>query len=251
MNEPIERPAPVVDVITNGINSWPGLDDAWTDRYVTWTLLHTENKVQAFEYYARTLTRRWFSNQDDRADKLTRLLTWFVDAGFRIRLVGHSNGCDVILRALHQLPDLANRPVVDEVHFFNGAVESDFEKNGLNKMLAQSKIWKVFVYVGGKDNAMVVANYLPGFYGDLGFKGPLNVSTAVPLAVLDQDAPLDLNARLIMRIYPGFHHSSFFEQGDNFEATMRVLNVLPAIQRPVPEKTVSGEVPLADVHDPK
>ena len=85
-----------VYIFVNGILNFPGDAEGWTDRAVTWINKNTDAKGEKFEYFSGVITRRF--RQQYRAIKLSELIEQY--DGWTIILVGHSNGCDVILRAL-------------------------------------------------------------------------------------------------------------------------------------------------------
>ena len=190
-----------------GINAFPGDLAGWTDRAASWTHIHTDARAEKCEYLAFPLTRRLF--QQFRAGKIARMLERYFLSGkySELDLVGHSNGCDIILRVLEQTFFHVNR-----VHLIAGACEADFEKNGLNDKLNTGRIGKVFVYWGDRDYAMDIAALtapilgLFGFgYGTLGWHGPLNHIPGV-----------------IKRHRSDFNHSTWFKP-EHFDSTMKMI----------------------------
>ena len=165
-----------VYIFVNGIFANPGQLEAWTDRAVTWVQTRTPHRAEKFEYFSDAILRR--TRQQYRAERLAHLMTMY--NGWVVNLVGHSNGCDVILRAL----PLVGRSVGD-LDLVAAACDANFARNGLNEYLRLGKVKGVDVYCGGKDWAMVVARWtrwltlgLAG-YGDLGGSGPVNLSPDV------------------------------------------------------------------------
>ena len=188
-----------VVIVVNGILNLPGSASGWTDRAVTWFHTHTEARAEKFEYLALPLTRRLF--QASRARRLAELIDSY--RGQRIILVGHSNGCDLITRAL-RLTDTS----IHAVHLIAAACESDFESNGLNLRLIDNAIGSVHVYIGERDWALKLAYYsslvLSVFglgYGSLGLTGPENLKN-------EQWK----NTRVFVYRFPTYGHGTFFEK---------------------------------------
>jgi len=105
--------------------------------------------------------------------------------------VVHSNGGDVLLRALAR----TEFPFA-ECHFFSAACESSFDKNGLNAWLAGGRVGRVVCYTAGRDRAMQLAKWstrLFGWmglgYGTLGLTGPRHVAPAVADRVVEVVEP--------------------------------------------------------------
>lgn len=163
-----------VNIYVPGILTLPGGAKNWCGRAVTFTHTRTDRRAEKVEYLSGPgVTRSLF--QTRRAKKLAATLDFYGD--WSRRLIGHSNGCDVILDALQ----LRGWPHVDELHLVCGACEADFEKNGLNTALREKKIGWVAVYVGEKDWALRLARSVGQLFGfgTLGLKGPQNVAPDV------------------------------------------------------------------------
>lgn len=163
-----------VNLYVPGILTIPGESRNWSGRAVTRTHTMTERRAEKVEYFTGVLTRSLFQRQ--RAEKLARTLDYYLT--WDKRLIGHSNGCDVILDALA----LRGWPRVEELHLVCGACEADFEKNGLNRALASRSLGRVFIYVAEKDLALGAARSVLGQFfgfGTLGLKGPQNVAAGV------------------------------------------------------------------------
>jgi hypothetical protein len=169
-------------ILVNGILTDPGAHDAWTDAGVTW--LHT--RAPATEASG-------------------------------VVLVGHSNGAEVICRALREVEigtrgssSLQGRHPVAEVHLIAPACEADFDRNGLNAALEYGRVGAVHVYMSGQDRALRLARWsrrLFGWlglgYGDLGLRGPVNAA-----------------GRVFAHREATFGHSTWFA-GAEFERTMQ------------------------------
>lgn len=200
-----------VVIVVNGILTMPGNAHAWTDRAVTWLHTHTEARAEKFEYLALPLTRRIM--QRARARNLAELIDSY--RNHDIHLVGHSNGCDLICRALKQI-----HVSVKSVHLIAAATDADFEKNGLNEALHMQRLGSVHIYGGESDLALEFAfatsHFLKWFglgYGALGWIGPQNVA--------DDDW---YGKKIMTQFYPEFGHSTFFEHAV-FPTIMRTISL--------------------------
>lgn len=206
------RPLAPVYIAVNGILTLPGSSRAWTDRATTW--FHSESRalIQAekFEYFATPLTRRL--RQHAHARDLADLIRSY--AGRRIHLIGHSNGCDLILRALA----LDSTPLAS-IHLIAAACDEDFNRNGLNNALLFDQLGAVHVYTSPDDAALkwaarpsrALLGWLGLGYGILGLVGPQRV-----LEYADQ--------RHLVHRYdrPGFGHSTWFAD-PHFDATLNLV----------------------------
>ena len=193
-------------LFVNGILNRPGSADGWTDRAVTWVHNHTDAYGEKFEYCAGALTRRILQARRARAYAALANAYAGMDS---INLVGHSNGGDIILRAL---PDITVS--LDTLHFISAAAGSDFKKNGLNAALVSGQVKRVVVWMAGRDAALPQARlsqrllgWLGLGYEDLGLTGPLHVATPERVFVIQENA---------------FGHSTWFD-APHFALTMRRL----------------------------
>ena len=161
-----------VIIYVNGILTKPGDLRDWNLRACIWTQINSDFKATPFEYFCDVFGRAF--GQTRRAEKLADVIQAYKD--FDITLVGHSNGCAVILAALNQM---IVYPKINAVHLVSAACEADFVRNGLNEALESGKVGKVFVYRGGKDWALKLASGWLGRllgYGVLGLHGAQNVT---------------------------------------------------------------------------
>ncbi len=198
-----------VFIVVNGILTNPGEAREWTDRAVTWLHSMADENVQAekFEYFASALTRRF--RQQRHAEDLAALIRHYT--GRQIHLVGHSNGCDLILRAL-----ATTSTEIASVHLVAGACDEDFDRNGLNEDITCGQVRHVHVYTSPDDGVLkwaarpsrLLFGWLGLGYGLLGLVGPKFVT---------------LSERVWRYDRPGFGHSTWFTD-DNFAATFnRIL----------------------------
>lgn len=210
---------PTVYIYVNGILTLPGASDGWTDRAVTWTHLNTQHRAEKFEYFSGALTRRLW--QARRGRKLARMIGFYLKQGWRIHLVGHSNGCDVILRALNELrhdPLPGGRlTLIESLHLFGAACDADFDRNWLNSMLSSGDVQRVRIYVGGRDWALRIAYYTEKVlrwvglgYGTLGRTGPIGVWC-------------NNSKKVETVVEPQFGHSTWWGQDAIFHRTMEEI----------------------------
>ena len=193
-------------IFVNGILSNPGDVSGWTDKAESWIETNTNFKATKMEYFSPVILRR--IHQEDRVDNLQTICERYHD--HKIVLVGHSNGCDVILR-------LIKRNLIDfhGIHLVAGACEKDFNVNGLNNALRDKSVGKVSVYWSKYDKALKQAKWstrLFGWlglgYGYLGLVGPEHVDD-------------DVSGR-VESVERKFGHSQWFSP-KNFEDLMNQI----------------------------
>lgn len=196
-----------VHVVVPGIHHNPSWPDGWTDRAVEWTHdLWPDCSGEKFEYFASFIFRRF--GQKDRAVNLAALLA--KRANRRVILTGHSNGTDVIVRALK----IGVR--ADVVNLIAPACERDFWKSGLNAALRNGRVGKVNIWISEHDSPMKLARLskrMLGWaglgYGTLGIDGPANIAPEV-------------RHRVSIYTKAGWGHGSYFEP-ENFDGFMEEL----------------------------
>lgn len=164
-----------VYILVNGILNFPGSAKNWNGRGVTWLHLHDgDGRAEKVEYFCGPIGRAF--GQQQRAEKLAATIRYY--HGWDIVLVGHSNGTDVILKALA----LLSWPRISALHLVSAACDACFETNGLNLALLSGTLDRCFVYVAERDMALRAAHTLIGKwlgYGTLGLHGPLNISPQI------------------------------------------------------------------------
>lgn len=198
-------------VAVPGILSKPGWAFGWTDQIVTWFQQPPRLwRADKFEYFARPLTR-WIG-QRKRARNLADVL--YAHRHSTIHLVCHSNGGDVVCRALKELRTLGQydphyREVrIGTIQFIASAASADFEKNGLNEALRTGQVQRVAIYQGGKDEVLNKfarwsrwAGWIVGLgYGTMGYDEPRNVDPII-------------GHRLAVIREPQFNHGLWFKPG--------------------------------------
>lgn len=199
-----------VEININGILAAPGRSDGWTDRAVTLGHLHMGLREEKFEHFSGVLTRHFW--QEKRAVALAGLVNTYFHKGWAVYLRGHSNGCDVICRALKYVDGH-----VAGIQLMAAACESSFVENGLNNALVNGRIGKVLLCCSPDDRALWLArmshsvfNLVGNGYGSLGFTGPLNV----------QD---EIEHRVTTHWFPGYDHGDYVSPA-NLRRTMELLH---------------------------
>lgn len=191
----------------NGIRFHPGDARGWPERFCDYINFRTPDGVSAdrCEYYTSAVTR--FIGQRKRTDELARKVSRAKQAGYRVVLVGHSNGADIIARLLR---DIGTE--VAACHLFAPAAqESDFEDALINDVVG-----RIHIYGSLNDKALQFAKItrvLGGWdglgYGSMGLRGG-EFAAKWPGRVFDHSNNL-------------FGHSTWFTEGQTFERTMRSL----------------------------
>lgn len=194
-------------IAINGIRFKPGSARGWPERFCDWITCRTPDGVVADrrEYYTTAVTR--FIGQRKRTDGLARKVSRLKQAGYRIVLVAHSNGGDITGRLLNDLGIY-----IDACHLFApAALESDFEDAIIN-----DTVGKIHIYGSMNDTALQwgkVTRVLFGWaglgYGSLGLRGG-EFAAKYPDRVKDHSNHL-------------YGHSSWWDEGANFEKTMRSI----------------------------
>lgn len=198
-------------IYINGILCRPGAASAWNGRAVTWThrRLGDGHVAEKFEYMAFAVTRGLFL--DHWAAALAGLVRAYW--GHTVNLVGHSNGCELIVRALPKL----DGQQLGELHLFAPACEADCRRNGFNGALENGQVGSLHLYRSGRDRALGLARLSQLLccqvlrYGTLGLEGPGNLSFIAAAAVYDH-------------VEPDFGHSDWWSEAC-FEATMRKVTM--------------------------
>jgi pimeloyl-ACP methyl ester carboxylesterase len=174
----------------------------WCDQAVVWCNVRNI-PCAAYEYHADWWNRwlaqppRWTGLIGGRARGLAEILDGY-DCSI---LVGHSNGCDVIARAL----SAATKPV-HSAHLFAAATSPDLEHNGLAAALRTGRLGRLYLYCSESDGVLRgparwsrwLTLGLLG-YGDLGAVGP--------------DTPAeDIAHRVVTCWAPGTTHSGWLHE---------------------------------------
>jgi hypothetical protein len=193
-----------VYILINGIRTDPDDQHAWTDRLCTLLNLRTPNNVKAekFEYQCSATFRR--VGQSQRARDLIERVTTYRNEGWRVVLIGHSNGCDLIARVVGHL-------YVPEVHLFAPAAED----NDFAEALEHLRISRLYIYGSRNDKALKFASFTSRIlrwmrlgYGSLGLRGA-ELAARFPHQTRD-------------RSQHDFGHSTWFEP-QRIEETLRLI----------------------------
>lgn len=200
-------------IFVNGIMTFPGDADNWNARAVA----HCLSKgilADRMEYFVGPISRAF--GQKARVKKLVGAIRWFRRSGFDISLCGHSNGCDVILRAAHTVSD---RIQFQRIVLISAATPADCTTNHMNSLAAASAVKQFQVFCGGEDIPLKLVSLshlakLVG-YGALGLHGPRNTTPTT-------------EAITVVRKMPEYGHSDWFKvAGGNFDDLMgKVLKPL-------------------------
>lgn len=174
-------------------------------------------RASEFRYFAGPIFRR--GRQQQRARQLAAMIEGWYDDGFSVVAVGHSNGCDLILRAMGLM--VAH---VEALHLISAAADADFAGNGLNDALAHGRCGRVMCYVSDGDSALSVWARLSNWvslglvgYGSLGWSGPQNVDA-------------DVTSRVIVVRRDYLEHGGWFAV-DQYEATLNAVTVAERVHR--------------------
>jgi pimeloyl-ACP methyl ester carboxylesterase len=149
----------------------------WTDRAVVWVHENELGEADKYEYRSMILTRRL--GRGRRVRELAELINAYTKA-HELSLVGHSNGCDLLVRAL---PRISQK--VRHLHLFSPACEADLRASGLETLLLTGRLTELHCWIGGEDKAMIAARWSKWLtfgllgYGTMGLTGPTNVGLAV------------------------------------------------------------------------
>ena len=177
MTSPVKSTKPGKDrcgsvvVFVPGILTWPGAARNWSGRAVTWTHINTPHKAEKVEYLSGPGASR-ILGQRNRVRKLARTLEFY--RGFEITLVGHSNGCSVILEALRTAALVGIR--AHRLVFVAPTCDEDCERNGINGLMRRGKVGRLEVLMGGRDwQARLAGSWLGRLfgYGRMGVTGPV------------------------------------------------------------------------------
>ena len=187
-----------VEINVPGILARPSKPDDWTDRAVTVAHLRGNVRAEKFEHFSGILSRAFF--QEKRARALALLCDEYLQEGWKVSLRGHSNGCDVICRALNHV----KYGTISTIQLVGAACEASFVNNGLNLHLRIGTVQKVLIHASPDDKALWLArfthpvlNRIGNGYGSLGFSGPLQVQGEIAHRV-----------RTFWHV--GFRHSDYF-----------------------------------------
>jgi pimeloyl-ACP methyl ester carboxylesterase len=194
-------------IAINGIRTRPGDAEGWTDRFVTWINTRLPDGVVAekFEYYCSAMLRR--VRQRERADAISKKVGYYRRAGYRVVLVGHSNGCDLIARVLEVCG-----AEIDTAHLISPAADEEDFADAIREGL----IRRIHIYGSRNDGALrfaFVTRRLLGWlglgYGSLGLRGR-EFAMLFPEVVEDHSDD-------------ACGHSTWLQRGQRFEELMQEI----------------------------
>lgn len=225
-----QAPRPCVWVFVNGILTFPGKSQGWTDRAVTWLQCRYKHKAEKWEYLAGPFTRRL--RQQSRARKIATLMAYYQEHGIDVILVGHSNGCDLIARvlSLRGVKPWYYRNPVRSAHLFAAAADWGDYRAALDA----GHLQRLHLYGSDNDRALKLARLSRWSFGWLGLGyGSLGLQTAeVEYEDRNHRHHLRLGPRVFDHANDSFGHSTWFTRGARFEATMRALVHNEALHAP-------------------
>lgn len=193
-------------IAVNGILSWSGESDGWTDRAVTWLHLHTSSRAEKWEYTAGALTRR--VRQDDRAQAIATMVRFYIAAGYEVSFLVHSNGADIFERVLELVAPIRIR----SAHVVAGASDGQL----LLRALDDDRLGWLHLYGSANDKALKLAELSRKVVGWLGL-GYGSIGRE-----LERFAALAPRTTVHRDDTQG--HSSWWERGEAFDRTMRLIS---------------------------
>lgn len=190
----------------NGILTKPGEATNWTTRLNSWVIRHMPDGVVSnrYEYASDILFRN--VNQRRRADEISTEVGKYRRAGYRIVLVGHSNGCALIGEVLNSCGQ-----EIESAHLFAPAATDEAFAEAIREGMLQ----RLHIYGSKNDKALKAAKLLgpvaklfpwTGAYGSLGLRGK-EFAAKFPQIVTDHSND-------------SFGHSTWWQAGTIFNDTM-------------------------------
>ncbi len=162
-------------ILLPGIHSNPSDWRNWAPRMTTDILMRTHAAADEFRYWTTAVTRG--ARMAERARYVARLITRYWRSGFEPVVVAHSNGCEIVRRAIPITP-----AIIHSIHLLAAPINPDFEQNGMGAALSRGKIGHIHLYLSKGDSVInSVARWLgwPLGYGTLGADGPHNLCDSV------------------------------------------------------------------------
>lgn len=151
----------------------------WAKDACRYIQVYTPHCCDRFDYFTLPLiSRRLF--QSKRVKCVVEMIRQWNE--FRIVLVGHSNGCDIICRILKQYPIR-----IHQVHLIAGATDCSCNANGINEALRNGNLGSAHVYCSLNDDILRdLAKGWTGWlkpiglgYGWIGYGGPTDIDNEV------------------------------------------------------------------------
>lgn len=203
---------PTIHVFCPGILSWPGSWRSWVGAAVTHCMSKRRVFAEKLEYFSLPSLDRLLRHRR-RVNLLKRRLGYYWREGFDIYLVGHSNGCAIIVDAIRELAEMP----VKRIDLIAAACEADCELNSINDMLRSGRLGSFHFYIGRKDWPLWFADSFAGWslgYGThpLGALGPVNLDVTIP----------DIETRVVRHVRDDLGHQGFLG-GNEFDRTMSMI----------------------------
>ncbi len=162
-------------MLVPGIFSIPSNENDWTDIGERWVDSQTSFCARKFEYFTGPIIRFFY------LDRLARGLADEVAAScVPVRIVAHSNGAEVVSRAVRKYWMRCDKLVL-----VAPACETDFNRNGFNEALLKGRIGSIKIYASRHDSALGfwarlsrIGRPLGMGFGTLGADGPKRVDLA-------------------------------------------------------------------------
>jgi len=165
----------------------PGVKTRSSD-YMNWAVRmascinidHDRAKGDEFRYNTSAILHRF--GMRERVKFVVELARRYWRAGYEPIFVAHSDGCEIVRRAILEGPS-----IFLSAHLIAGACSADFERNGLNRALIGGKVGQIYCYVSKGDRMLSVLarvskslfGWLGFGFGTLGYDGPQNVPKAM------------------------------------------------------------------------
>jgi pimeloyl-ACP methyl ester carboxylesterase len=202
----------VVYIFVCGILTRRASSNNWTGKAVTHSIVKKNVFAEKIEYFVTPILRAFGQNR--RIEKLRSTLNWYINNGFKVILICHSNGGDVALKALKK----ERWPRIEKVILFSPATNRNlgYLKNELGRNIGFLKI-----LIGKKDLPLKTVNFLIKItnflsfgllkdwiigYGTLGINGPIGI-------------PPEKDPYVLTLEFDDYGHSDWFSD-ENFEKTM-------------------------------
>ena len=197
-------------ILLNGIRTVAGAPDGWVDRASRLMRTRWSLHAEKFEYTTSFLfTRAAF--QPERVRDLEYYINAYREEGWKVNLIGHSNGGELITRAVRDYP----HDNIGKVVLIAGATEKDMVESGWDDALHSGEVDELVIFKSDGDKTLKKAagwsqklfgwNKLtrPLSYGQMGLYGPQNVAEDIKDKVKVIDAGEAYGKHL--------DHSEYFE----------------------------------------
>lgn len=205
-----------VFICVNGILTDPGDAYGWTDRAEEWINAQgCEVRADSFEYFSGALTRRL--HQAKRVAIVLDKVRFWQWHGFAIRLVGHSNGADIICRLLSVA--LERAITIDAAYLIAAAADRELSRYHIPLYAAAHPDFRLHCLCSANDRALQLARRTQWLrvlglgYGTLGLEGPAIDGVSFSGGKGDW---------LRCKWENSFDHSTWFDPA-HFEDTMRLI----------------------------